>query len=140
MSSPLICVGEDDDIADVVKLLEKRQIKRVAVVRGQKVIGVVSRSNLLRAFVSGARRQAARPAGDEAIREAVLQAIERAGLTVPLVNVIASSGTVHLWGLVEGKAQREALVVCAEEVVGRERVENHVAIMAPLVRATFGAA
>lgn len=138
MSKPLITVREDDDIAEVVNLLEDRHIKRVAVVRGDMVIGIVSRANLLRAFASQARHQAAPPSGDQAIRDAVLQAIKDARLDAPLVNVIASHGVAHLWGLVEGGAQRDAFAVCAEGVVGRDKVENHIGIMHPLVRATYG--
>lgn len=138
MTKPVITVQENDDIANVADILERHHIKRVAVVRGDKVIGIVSRANLLRAFASQARHVAAPPDGDEDIREAVLRAIKNEGLSAPLVNVVASHGVVHLWGLVEAKAQRDALKVCAEEIVGRDKVENHVGIMHPLVRATYG--
>lgn len=138
MSTPAITVREDNEMADVVDVLEEHRIKRVAVVREDRVIGVVSRANLLRAFASQVRHRATPPAGDEAIRDAVLEAMKKVGFDTSLINVIVSHGIVHLWGQVEVKAQRDALVVSAEEVVERDKVDNHVAIMHPLVRATYG--
>src|SRR3546814_4998197 len=50
MTADVVSVTEDQPVAVVVKLMEKHRIKRVPVVRGGKVIGLVSRADLLRAF------------------------------------------------------------------------------------------
>lgn len=139
MSKPAITVSEDEDVAEVVKTLEDRHIKRVAVVRQGKVIGVVSRANMVRAFASHPASSTAASSGDQALRQSVLQAFERADLPANLVNVIVSEGVVNLWGLVENKIRRDALRLCAEEVAGPDKVDNHLGIMHPLVRATYGA-
>ena len=39
-------VSEDGELDEVVQLMEKRRIKRLPVVRGKQVVGIVSRANL----------------------------------------------------------------------------------------------
>jgi CBS domain-containing protein len=60
MSKPVVTVGEDTDTAEIARLLTAQRIKRVPVVRDGRVVGIVSRENLLRWMVSEAhpRRQA----------------------------------------------------------------------------------
>src|SRR5262252_1567879 len=45
-------VGEDETLEKVVNLMERYRIKRVPVVRGDKVVGIVTRQNLMRALAS----------------------------------------------------------------------------------------
>ena len=50
MSSEVVTVAEDADLADIAALLESRRIKRVPVMRGDKIAGIISRANLVRAL------------------------------------------------------------------------------------------
>jgi CBS domain-containing protein len=52
MATPVVTVCEDTDVAEIVRLLEEHRIKRVPVVRGGRVVGIVSRADLLRAFAT----------------------------------------------------------------------------------------
>jgi CBS domain len=50
MSAPIITVGEDTDLTEVARLLSQHHIKRVPVVKDGRVVGIVSRADLLRAL------------------------------------------------------------------------------------------
>jgi CBS domain-containing protein len=70
-------VTEDTSLEDVVQLMEKHRIKRLPVVRGKLLVGIVSRANLLHALASLARSAPAPLATDEAIRERLLKELDQ---------------------------------------------------------------
>ncbi|MFO8055325.1 MAG: BON domain-containing protein [Bacteroidales bacterium] len=99
-------------------------MKRVPVVREDKLVGIVSRSNLLRGF--SASRQPAGGTDDRAIRDAIIKEVdENTGIMVDRLNIIVADGKVQLWGLVESKEQRQAVQVAAENIAGVKEVENN---------------
>ena len=69
MTREVKTVDEDTQLSDVVALMERYQIKRIPVLRGKKLIGIVTRANLLRALVSSMHPAPASCSGDAAIRE-----------------------------------------------------------------------
>ena len=74
-------VTEDDSLETVVELMERRHIKRLPVMRGGRMVGIVSRANLMHALASLARDDAHAPAGDDsAIRDRILAALGKAAL------------------------------------------------------------
>lgn len=132
MTHPVVTVTEDASLGEIAMLLERRRIKRVPVVRDGRVVGIVSRANLLHGLVA---REAA-PAGapdDARIREQVLAGTKAAGITEPYVNVVVSGGIVHIWGFVGSDAERDAIRVAAETAPGVRAVQNNVAVAAPPV-------
>jgi CBS domain-containing protein len=52
MSRPVITVAEDTDTGEIARLLAAHRIKRVPVVQNGRVVGIVSRENLLRMLAS----------------------------------------------------------------------------------------
>ena len=52
MSSPVVTVGEDTELSDIARLLVSHRIKRVPVVRDGRVVGIVSRADLVRALAA----------------------------------------------------------------------------------------
>jgi CBS domain-containing protein len=48
MSAPVVAVGEDTDIDDIARLLVTHRIKRVPVLRDGRLVGIVSRGDLIR--------------------------------------------------------------------------------------------
>src|SRR5665647_3439886 len=56
MTTEVKTVGEDTPLEDIVELMERHRIKRVPVVRGAAVVGIVTRSNLMHAMVSLVRK------------------------------------------------------------------------------------
>jgi CBS domain-containing protein len=127
MTRDVVTVGEDTPLGELAELLERRRIKRVPVVRDGRLVGIVSRADLLRGLAAGrAAAQAPVTADDRAIREQLLGELDERGL-VPTryVNVVVADGVVHLWGLVDGPEQARAVRIAAETIPGVRAVEDH---------------
>lgn len=128
MSRELVTVGEDAPIDRIADLLEEHGIKRVPVVSAGKVLGIVSRANLLQALVARPRAGAV-PADDRALREKVKQALEETGARSLYVNVVVADGVVHLWGLAYTEEEREAMRIAAEGVSGAKEVQVRINLL-----------
>jgi CBS domain-containing protein len=134
MSAPVITVEEGVPLAEVARLLEKHRVKRLPVVRGSEVVGIVSRANLLQGL---AVHEAGKPveASDQAIRAAIIETLRKdAGVRDELVNVIVSGGIVHLWGAVPSEQELRALRVAVENTEGVRGLENNVGVLPPQIR------
>ena len=108
MTRNVVTVSEETSLADIARLLEEHHIKRVPVVRDGQVVGIVSRANLLHGLAThpGVTPPAG-PMDDRSVRDSVLRALERDGLTAHgRLNVIVRNGVVELWGLVESEEAR----------------------------------
>jgi signal-transduction protein with cAMP-binding, CBS, and nucleotidyltransferase domain len=126
MTREVRTIAEDAPLREVVELIERRQIKRVPVVSGGKVVGIVSRANLLQALASVAGELKPGAASDEAIRERLLDELEKQSwVPLPLLNFIVRDGMVEFWGALTDERQRKALVVAAENVAGVKGVRDH---------------
>lgn len=125
MSQPAICVGPDTPLAEIVRLMERHRIKRVAVVEQGRLAGMVTRTDLLRAMVA---HQSVSPAAssDEALRARVASMLEdEAWAASAMVFVRVENGVAHLWGTVESAPQREALMLAVRAVPGIRDVQAH---------------
>jgi CBS domain-containing protein len=134
MTPGVVHVNEDASLNEVATLLETRQIKRVSVLRDGRIVGVVSRANLIQALA------AAKPGSDvdrdldRSIRERLMAELSsRPWASRDARNVVVSGGVVHLWGLVVSEAERRATCVAAARIPGVRLVEDHL-IVRPLVR------
>ncbi|MFM0326514.1 CBS domain-containing protein [Caballeronia glebae] len=126
MSTEVVTVKEDCTVAELAELLERRRIKRVPVMRDGKVVGLISRANLLRAIVTLAPEQPAPiDHNDSWIRNAIVQAMKGERWAVASENVIVKEGIVHLWGVVMSEEERQAARVAAENVEGVKKVVSH---------------
>jgi len=127
MTPNVVTVEDTTPIAEIARMLEARRVKRVPVLRGGKLVGIVSRANLLRALAS--RLQAAPPPLAEAkgIRATLLSELRRHkwGTTVAQLDVTVEDGVVNLWGVVHSQEQKMAVRVTAENTPGVKRVEDH---------------
>jgi CBS domain-containing protein len=139
MSAPAVTVSEDTPLEEIARLLERHRIKRVPVVRDGKLVGIVSRANLLHGLVAIRTAGGAVSASDEEIQAAIEKELVKTGIRERFVSVIVADGVVQLWGAVESEAEREAARVAAETVPGTQRVESHIGIFPQIVRATMGA-
>ena len=123
MSKDVISVGETASLNDIVALLERNRIKRVPVVRGDQLVGIVSRGNLIQALASAVVTAEVPSDESRSIREEVLARLKEQSWTdFAGPNVIVKDGEVHLWGLVRSEDERKALVVLAESVPGVTKV------------------
>ncbi|MFC6658873.1 CBS domain-containing protein [Roseibium salinum] len=138
MTRKIISVGEDATLEEIADTLERNHIKRVLVMTDGKLVGIVSRADLLRGLASRkpASEQVAKD--DEALRKNVEEALKQTGATRTFVTVIASDGVVHLWGAVDTQ-QEDAIRVAAENTAGVKNVDNGLSVLPPMVRAAMWA-
>jgi CBS domain-containing protein len=129
MTRPVLSVSEDTALDEVATLFEANHVKRVPVLRDGRLVGIVSRANLLHGLI--ARWRGGSSADDWAIRAAIVQAIENVGVRRHSLNVVISNGTAYLWGIAQSQAERDAVRVAAETTPGVKRVENHLFVFPP---------
>jgi CBS domain-containing protein len=130
MTQDVVCVGPATTLEQIADLMEERHIKRVPVVAERKLVGIVSRKNLLRALASKVADAAAVPASDGEIRKALSAELSRHAWSRRADNsVVVSDGVVHLWGLVASAEESRALELAAEGVAGVKKVENHTVVL-----------
>jgi CBS domain-containing protein len=116
-----VTASEDATLGEIATLLEHHRIKRLPIVRDGKLVGIVSRSNLIQALAS-ASAQSPIDAGEETDRSIRLDLLDRLShqkwTDFGEINVIVKGGIVHLWGLVYSPSERKALLALAEDVPG----------------------
>jgi CBS domain-containing protein len=133
MTDDPISIGEETSLGEIVHLMEVRRIKRVPVVRNSKVVGIVSRANLLQALASVAHEGEPAQPDDRAIRAQVFAAFEKLPWAArDFVNAIVKDGVVDLWGTYLARGQDEAMIVAAENVPGVKAVRSHLSWIEPM--------
>jgi len=126
MTPDPLTVTEETSLDEVVRTMEKRRIKRLPVVRGNVVVGILTRANLVHALAGVARELMPTTASDEAIRTRLLTELAKeAWAPVALIDVMVRNGVVELWGAITEERQRAALVAAAENVPGVKAVHEH---------------
>jgi CBS-domain-containing membrane protein len=129
MTRDVITAAPDTPVAEVAALLEKNRIKRVPIVKDGRIVGIVSRANLLQGLASlKDNAPQARP-DDSALRERIMRRLENEPWTRPaLISVTVQDGTVELWGIVESQTEKKAVQVLAEGTPGVRAVTDHLTI------------
>jgi CBS domain-containing protein len=132
MTTNLHTVSEDTPLEKIVEMMERYRIKRVPVLRGKKVVGIVTRANLMHAMVSLTRGEPKAATGDAAIRQELLKELKTEKWALAsVINVVVRKGVVELWGMIVDDRQREALVVAAENIPGVKQVKDHLTWVEP---------
>jgi CBS domain-containing protein len=139
MTREPITITEDAALDEVVRIMERRRIKRLPVMRGAQVVGIVSRANLLHALASLGAAASPPAKTDVAIREQLLVEFDRqTWAPVALIDVVVKDGAVELWGTITEEAQGEALKVCAENIPGVKSVVSHLTWIEPMSGMAIG--
>jgi CBS domain-containing protein len=132
MTQDVISVPENTTLEDVVTLMERHRIKRVPVTSNRRVIGIVSRSDLLRALIRRSRTAEPLAQDDRAIRAAILDAIDaQPWAPRTALNVTVASGIVDLWGAISNEEERRGIRVIAENTAGVKTVNDHMVYIEP---------
>ena len=133
MTADPVAIDEDTPLAEVVRILEERRIKRVPVMRGRRVVGIVSRANLLHALASLGAAVPPPDKSDMAIRQQLLAEFDKqTWAPVALIDAVVKSGVVEFWGTITEESQGEALKVCAENIPGVKSVVSHLTWIEPM--------
>ena len=130
MSRDVITAAPDTPLSKIASLLEKAAIKRVPIVEGGKLVGIVSRANLLQALASLSKQvEVTTQPNDSQIRDKVLAQLRTEPWTKPsLINVIVQDATVELWGIVESASEKKAVRIAAEVIPGVRAVNDNLII------------
>jgi CBS domain-containing protein len=129
MTREVVTVGEDTPLDAIAATLEKHRIKRVPVVRGGKLVGIVSRADLVRALLAGGVRPAPAAASDTEIRDRFLARLDQEPWGPrSYVNIIVNAGRVELWGFAGSLDEARAIGLIAEEIPGVRHVVNNLRV------------
>jgi len=124
-------IGEDAELSEAVDRMIHRRIKRLPVLRGEAVVGVISRSDLLKGLLA-AQPRANGIHQDAEIKAAIQSEIDklewapRASVSVDVVN-----GVVTFGGAITDERLRDGLKVIAENTPGVTQVRDHIAWIEP---------
>jgi CBS domain-containing protein len=126
MTRDVVTVADTAPLAEIAHLLETKRIQRVPVTQDGRLVGIVSRRNLLQALACQLSAPAI-TADDRTIREGFYEALrrERWSASATAVSALVADGVVHLWGTAPDETQRQAIVVVAENLPGVRAVEDH---------------
>jgi CBS domain-containing protein len=133
MTGDVRTVAPDASLEDVVRIMERQNIKRVPVVEKGKMVGIITRANLLHAMASYAHEIAPSSAEDATIRDRFFAELEnQPWAPVTAVDVAVRNGVVQLSGIITDERQRQALRVAAENIPGVKKVEDFVVWVEPV--------
>ncbi|MEM5438788.1 CBS domain-containing protein [Paraburkholderia diazotrophica] len=125
MCNQVISISEDMPLAEIADLMERRHLKRVPVLKDGKLVGIVSRSNMIRALASVVPAADAISLDDASLRDAIVRAMRGQRWRLPKQGVLVKDGVAHLWGVIESEEEKRAIHIAAECVPGVKRVEYH---------------
>ncbi len=131
MSSEPLTVIEDATLEEIVRVMETNHVKRLPVLRGNQMVGIVTRGNLLQAVADLARDVPDPTADDDHIRNRIFAAIEKSDWGPMGLSVTVRDGIVHLSGVIFDERSRQAAIVAAENVSGVTKVHDHLCWVEP---------
>jgi CBS domain-containing protein len=118
-------VTESTPVVQVVDLMERHHIRRLPVVRGEKVVGVVARSDVLRALWRSLDDRSTTELSDNAIRVKLLEICEQEAWSPrSQIDVDVKNGVVELRGMTISENVHRAILVAAENVPGIKAVRD----------------
>lgn len=134
MTRTVVTIAEDASLADAATRLEENRIKRMPVVRDGRIVGIVSRANLVRALATAKPEALPVSKSDRVIKRRLMAELESQPWAPKYnLNVIVHGGVVELWGPVTSEEERKAVRVAAERTPGVVAVEDHL-IVQPLMQ------
>ncbi len=136
MTDEVYTATEDMPLDQAVHLMERYRIKRLPVVRGKALVGIVTRANILRAVVRLAHEAQPVSAGDTEIRTKLTEELKKLTWTPP-VSIAVKDGVVKLSGVLTDECQRTALRVAAENIAGVKKVIDDLMWIDPHSGMTF---
>lgn len=139
MTRDVLTVGEASPLDDVIRIMESRHVRRVPVVEGGRLVGIVSRSDLVRALGALLDRSIGPDKSDDAIRECILAEMARHRWAPGQnVEVAVKEGVVELTGMIFDERMRGAMRVIAEGVPGVRAVRDELALVDPNLIGVYG--
>ncbi|MFZ1102808.1 MAG: CBS domain-containing protein [Hyphomicrobiaceae bacterium] len=134
MTRLVVSVSENASLAEVADVLDTHRIRQVPVVSEGRLVGMISRADLVRALAEASITAPATRPDNGALQKAIWDEIKsQPWLKSAFVNLAVRDGVVELWGAVESDEQHRALKVLVEGVSGVEKVEDNVTLLPKVV-------
>lgn len=131
MTRDVVTVGEESLLSEIAVILTEKHVKRVPVVAGGRLVGIVSRADIVRAFAR--ETDASEPLisdDDRTIRGAVIEQLGALhSVQPPDINVIVKDGQVSVWGIIFSEDRRSPIVEAIKNVPGVKSVDDHLTTM-----------
>jgi CBS domain-containing protein len=132
MTNDPVSVDEHASLEEVVALMEKNGIKRVPVLRAGVVVGIVTRADLLRAFVNATEEPVVGLRSDADLKNDILTTLAaQKWAPAGSIHVAVRDGNVILSGTILDDRERDAIRVCAENVPGVKTVTDELVWVDP---------
>lgn len=125
MTPDTITASEDTPLAELVSLMERNGVKRLPVLRDTKLVGIITRANLIQAVAGMAREIPDPTADDDHIRDRIIRTVMATDWCPIGFQVAVRNGVVHLYGLIVNDSSRRASIVAAENTAGVKSVHDH---------------
>jgi CBS-domain-containing membrane protein len=135
MTTDVVAVAPQDPLAEVVRLMERHHIKRLPVIENGRLVGIVSRANLVQALLDNLPKPAIGGAGgsDDEIRSRILAEIAKQPWGPRAsVEIRVAAGIVELYGSITDERARVALQILAENAPGVKAVQDHLVWVEPV--------
>lgn len=132
MTRDVYSVIPDADLSDIVDIMERHRIKRVPVVQGDALVGIVSRQNFVEAIAEVTHDTSNAGSSDALIRRRIVAVLRQSDWTPVGLDVRVKDGVVDIDGFITDESTRQAIIVAAENVAGVSRVNDHMCWVEPM--------
>lgn len=130
MSPQPVTVSPDASLEELIDLMTSRKIKRVPVVADGELVGIVARSDVMRAVLRALPASSAAANDDERIRTTIADELARHPWSAA-IRVTVAHGAAELSGVILDERAREAARVAAENVPGVTEVVDELCWVQP---------
>ncbi|MGX8013509.1 CBS domain-containing protein [Mesorhizobium sp. ORM8.1] len=133
MSEDVVTTSPESSLEDVVELMTRHHVKRIPVVEGRNIVGIITRSDLLRALLRSLPARDSTMVGDEQIRQGIVAELAaQSWAGAGMIHVRVDKGVAELNGAILDERERQAALVAAENVAGVKSVTDHLYWVEPL--------
>lgn len=131
MTHEVVTVVEDAPLEEVIRQMEGSAVNRLPVMRGESLVGIITRTNILRAIAGLVREIPDPTADDDHIRDRLTRTVNAAAWHPMRFQVSVHDGVVHLHGVVASEEARQATIVAARSTSGVQKVYDHLGLLDP---------
>jgi CBS domain-containing protein len=129
MTRDVVTAKLDTPLGDIAAMLERNRIKRVPIVQEGKIVGIVSRANILQALASATKKLPTLASADDSeLRKKVVARLAGEPWRPTMLSVTVLDGTVDLWGLVRSVEEKKAARLAAELTPGVKAIVDNIIV------------
>lgn len=136
MTKSVDCLSPEASLAQAAEHLECKHIKRMPIVKDDRLVGILSRADLIRALAIHYVPRETPPADEAALRDRFYEELTQASIAPStMINAITDKHTIYLWGMVDTETEKMAVEALARQLPGVKGVENNLIVRPVLLSA-----